>query len=967
MKVCRGSISLLVLAAFWMGSGVVAAADAPAQAGVSVIENLRIVNPVLVTEAEARVPSPAETPAEVVVSGRTSTLKAMTIVKVGTLIPKTYAGALMKNTPGFVWYVSRHYALKANIPEEDAIEYLMLSELAYPHYVWVVGREPYDIQNTRMAIVYGSTFEDMNRAMTTDVGGPMSAGAGGITLFSNRSAYNFPSGGLAYHKRDLVLHENLHMLVMCVAGTTDCVPVRYGEGMTYALANHVYDKEKAQLTVMVLDKAPANNPYDSGLRELRRHFVSATNFYGGSGSGYMPNVYAIWTQFLWSDPDRCMRLNVWRDEMFRAQLSGPRRDAYDKQLMEALFGPADKLNEVWKAWVSRRQNTFHYVDWGYEQDGNVLWSLGWPNWARYAQKNVNLLLKDAPVEDPLILDYPDDIPMPPTVGPVQRGVEEPAVGCLLDFSEGRHAGKAGLGFGVTGDQEKIADICRSNGIPAHVIQELLASLAEGASPKERNEDQRHLDVLVDSLQTLILDGATLGLSPVTVPLPRKLTDAIAKDRYRVGLTVKVAKQEVQVTLRAGPEGALESFSASIPIAGELRQKLLSNPWALLSKDNKHGFVLFPDVRRQRTPDLLVSAPAGRWRFAGERELSGLYRAAWRLGDKAPKSLLALRDQLAQAASQNAAAQQTAMQAYRNAIARIEQEILGLSDKTRSALAFADVNGVDLFLNYAPDSDPAQPTVVASVRGATAGDVEGSLVFRTQPAAASSGRGSGPQAVHVPAGQVGYARWTVPLDPEQAGPFLIEAAGALTCKGGGSFEVHAALPARPSIPCWYVLGPFDNPGGALTDVAHAPEQHAFALTNAYPGAAHAPVRWQKKVRQPKDGLLSDFVVNLNDLYGWPSNVCAYAIAWADAPKETDAVLAVGSEDGFVAWVNGAKVGQVLEAGRTYASQGDRLPIHLKQGENEIRLKITLTQAGWKFGAHLLDVDDLPLPVKYRLRE
>ena len=55
---------------------------------------------------------------------------------------------------------------------------------------------------------------------------------------------------------------------------------------------------------------------------------------------------------------------------------------------------------------------------------------------------------------------------------------------------------------------------------------------------------------------------------------------------------------------------------------------------------------------------------------------GLYRAAWRLGGQAPKSLLALRDQLAQAASQNAAAQQAAMNAYRDSIAGIKKEILG---------------------------------------------------------------------------------------------------------------------------------------------------------------------------------------------------------------------------------------------------------------------------------------------------
>ncbi|MDP6359553.1 MAG: hypothetical protein QF473_30810, partial [Planctomycetota bacterium] len=49
----------------------------------------------------ADVPPPLETPVEVIVSGRTSTLKSITIVKVGQKVPRTYAGKKMNNTPGF--------------------------------------------------------------------------------------------------------------------------------------------------------------------------------------------------------------------------------------------------------------------------------------------------------------------------------------------------------------------------------------------------------------------------------------------------------------------------------------------------------------------------------------------------------------------------------------------------------------------------------------------------------------------------------------------------------------------------------------------------------------------------------------------------------------------------------------------------------------------------------------------------
>ena len=74
---------------------------------------------------------------------------------------------------------------------------------------------------------------------------------------------------------------------------------------------------------------------------------------------------------------------------------------------------------------------------------------------------------------------------------------------------------------------------------------------------------------------------------------------------------------------------------------------------------------------------------------------------------------------------------------------------------------------------------------------------------------------------------------------------------------------------------------------------------------------------------------------------------------------DTTLARSSEDGFVAWVNRKRIHSVLEAPRTYRSRGDRMPIRLKKGLNEILLKITLTAWGWKFGACITAPDDTPL--------
>lgn len=170
----------------------------------------------LSSAARAGVPPPSETPAKIVVNGRTSTAVDIKVVKVGQTIPKVLPRQEGKvaNTPGFEWYVSRHYALKSQMPEDFSRHMLKIAELAYPHIVWIAGFEPEGIEDARMAFVYAKTREDIDRSVGSDLGSFWEGGGGGVTLNANCVAYNYPSGGLMYHKRDLVIHENFHMLVM---------------------------------------------------------------------------------------------------------------------------------------------------------------------------------------------------------------------------------------------------------------------------------------------------------------------------------------------------------------------------------------------------------------------------------------------------------------------------------------------------------------------------------------------------------------------------------------------------------------------------------------------------------------------------------------------------------------------------------------------------------------------------------
>ncbi len=219
------------------------------------------------------------------------------------------------------------------------------------------------------------------------------------------------------------------------------------EGMTYAGCQHVYDERKKQLTVRCFDHPTINNFTDAGLTALQKEFIPMqkaveTLWRAGAGHG------AMYTQFFWTDADRYLKWCIWRDELYAGRVN---RDG-NARVMEDIFGPLDKLNREWKAWLDTRHHSFHFVDWGWEQSGNTLWSYGWPwNPANHSQTDLRYKPGEKVEYDPFRMDYPTE-PMPPIVGPVKRGVREPSVGCVVDFSRNPTRGRAGMGLGlVSGD------------------------------------------------------------------------------------------------------------------------------------------------------------------------------------------------------------------------------------------------------------------------------------------------------------------------------------------------------------------------------------------------------------------------------------------------------------------------------------------------------------------------------------
>ncbi|MBM3477087.1 MAG: hypothetical protein FJX75_27785, partial [Armatimonadetes bacterium] len=801
-------------------------------------------------QALAAVPPPSETPAKIIVSGRTSTAVDIQIVKVGQEIPESAGDRSLPNTPGFEWYVSQHYALKSQMDEGFSRMILEVSELALPHWEALTGLEPPDQDTARMCIVYAKSADDVVKAIQGDLGFTWTVNGGGVTWWGSWAAYNYPSGTLQYHRRDLVIHENLHML-QGVALRNTAGP----EGFTYGGAQHVYDPAKKQLTVQCFDRAPINNFTDQGLAALQKESIPLREMaekHSGDGGG----LGTVYTHFFWSDPDRYFRLCLWRDEYYRGRL----RWESNVVLMEDIFGPLDALNAEWERWVKARRATFHHVDWGWEQEGNALKAYGFP-WdkAYWSQMNIQYAPSEAAEYDPLRMDYPAE-PMPPTVGPVKRGVEEPSVGYLADLSEG---GWVGLGLGVT----------------------------------ERNMCQV---VIMDG--KLVVEGKGMPIARQEFVLTERVQAAGKNDGNCYGVTIQIKQAELAVTVRAGaPPGPIAAMEVSLPVDEASRQQMMAQYMALIAKDGRPRITPFIDDARRPEPDLLKPAPANRWRFPAEPELLGLYRAAWRLKAKTPASLTRLKDAMLATVDEDPATQDTALALYQKSIAKVARDVLKGADSATAHAATADLMGISMRALIDRETTADQAAFTVELRSKGHSPARGEVLLAAEP---EGTLGDLPPArpVEVGAGETQRVSWTWKAPADRTEMATVRVVAALE-SDVTEMRLTDTVTLRPSIPCWWVIGPFDNQGDGTVDTPQAIEQEPVDLGKAYAGKDGKEVRWQKSERSAEAKLSDEHVVDLAKLCGGETNVSAYAVTWIISPQEQDAVLAIGSDDGLVVWVNG----------------------------------------------------------------
>ena len=159
------------------------------------------------------------------------------------------------------------------------------------------------------------------------------------------------------------------------------------------------------------------------------------------------------------------------------------------------------------------------------------------------------------------------------------------------------------------------------------------------------------------------------------------------------------------------------------------------------------------------------------------------------------------------------------------------------------------------------------------------------------------------------------------------------------------DSYQVLNASPYVERYAVLGPFPK-----TDVATVDELlrsgSRLDLEKTYIGVDDKPVRWQEATSR-EDGYLD----LRKDLSPTPMTV-GYTLVYVHAPKMTDSVMLIGSDDEIAVWLNGTEIHRKsIDAWAT--ADADAIPCQLKAGWNTVLCQ--KIDRGWSWGLYLRFTD------------
>jgi hypothetical protein len=140
--------------------------------------------------------------------------------------------------------------------------------------------------------------------------------------------------------------------------------------------------------------------------------------------------------------------------------------------------------------------------------------------------------------------------------------------------------------------------------------------------------------------------------------------------------------------------------------------------------------------------------------------------------------------------------------------------------------------------------------------------------------------------------------------------------------------------------WYYAGPFDNTERAGFDFAYPPEKKVD-LKATYEGKDGVKVTWKEFT-----GFKTGKVTDLDTLFPKAkNNAVVYLYHEFNSPKAYKWPLSFGSDDTLSVFMNGKRIFHEGYA-RPAAPDQDRVEVNVKEGKNELLVKICQEGGGWQ---------------------
>lgn len=554
------------------------------------------------TQAEyVKIPSPNEMRAEVHVSGRVSKLEHIDIQYLGKQIPATFSSGKIHNSRGYDWWISKHFALKSDLPEHKVRLYLELLEMSYPHYVELFGMAPAGINKKRIAVVYGSSRARTREAMLDDgFTRGVHQHAGGETMFYNRAGYNFPSHR-QHHQRYIVIHETMHAFHMALNGHSTWAPNWITEGMADAIASHVYYPEAKKLAVMVFDRAPMNYLL-TGLYQYQQ--ADQPSFEAiNDDPALKRGLNFLIVHFLLNDPERYHYFKRFVRKLMAANPHSEATLPTANALLKSTFPNWQQLESDFADFVNAATPSFYIVSGPWEQNGNAYWLR---NSARDALHRLDIQPSFAAANHAVM-----DFPAPPSSELIAKQSSQ-SMAALIQFqSEQLHRGEIGM---------------------ALQLQQTRAS----QQAKLGKVSAKSVDFTQDSLlRLMIVDGVKLEVSSNLSRFPSQaiaLQPQLSKDiqeYLQLGINIQQSDNGLAITLKSQHHQQDLLFSHPTIALDELNLNQIS----LLGRNNNHSITPY---FASHSSDISTAHTANPWHFSEAAVLERLFNSCVSFASQLPK-------------------------------------------------------------------------------------------------------------------------------------------------------------------------------------------------------------------------------------------------------------------------------------------------------------------------------------------